>query len=101
VNHSLDANIDMMWWFVWRWRNVVERFNATFYPKNFVEFDLVPEEIWLLVFGYLRSIDDIQSLRRVIGDMIGYETQNKTKKVLDDTGCRFAKIFTELRRMNN
>jgi hypothetical protein len=82
VKYSIDANIDMMWWFGWRCRNIAERFNATFYPENFVEFDLVPDEIWLLVFGYLRSIDDIQSLRRVIGDMIGCETKNKNSTIL-------------------
>jgi len=68
VKYSVDSNIDMFWWIGWRCRNLAERFNATFYPEAFVEFDLIPDEIWLLIFQRLQNKDDLDNLKLVCKD---------------------------------
>jgi hypothetical protein len=53
------------WFLSWKLRSWRERVVATVSPVPFEEFDLVPDEIWLLVFSYIDSEADMLELRSV------------------------------------
>lgn len=84
----------MFWWIGWRCRNLAERFNATFYPEAFVEFDLIPDEIWLLIFQRLQNKDDLDNLKLVT--KLNIKKKLTILRIFFFFQKRFVKIFIEL-----